>query len=69
MYENEKNLSKVFETYEPLFKLKQADRSMPEFYGELNSLIDELEMHQLIVTDAVTLRSTKISQCRSFYLA
>ena len=29
---------------------------MPEFYGELKGLIDELEMHQLAVTDAATLR-------------
>jgi len=29
---------------------------MPELYGELKSLIDELEMHQPAVTDAVILR-------------
>ena len=29
---------------------------MPEFYDELKGLIDELEMHQPAVTDAVTLR-------------
>jgi len=27
-----------------------------EFYGKLKGLIDELEMHQLAVTDATTLR-------------
>jgi len=29
---------------------------VPEFYGELKGLIDELEMHQPVVTDAVTLK-------------
>ena len=29
---------------------------MPEFYEKLKSLIDELEIHQPAVTDAVTLR-------------
>ena len=28
MYENEKNLSRVFEIYERLFELKQGDRSV-----------------------------------------
>ena len=46
----------MFELFERLFELKQGDRSLPEFYGELKSLIDELEMHQPFVTDVVTLR-------------
>ena len=29
---------------------------MVEFYGEPKSLIDELKMHQPVVTDAATLR-------------
>jgi len=29
---------------------------VPEFYGELKGLIDELDMHQPTVTDAPTLR-------------
>ena len=29
---------------------------MPEFYGEVKGLIDELEMHQPSVTDATTLK-------------
>ena len=45
MYRNEKNPPRVFEIYESLFELKQGDKSMPKFYGELKSLIDELEMH------------------------
>ena len=45
LYDNEKNPSIVFEIYEPLFDLKQGDGSVPEFYGKLKSLIDELEMH------------------------
>ena len=56
MYENEKNPSRVFKIYEHLFELKQRDRSVPEFFGELKGLIDELEMHQPAVTDATTLR-------------
>ena len=55
MYDNEKYLSRVFEIYKRLFELKQGDRFVPEFYGELKTLIDELEMHQPAVTDAATL--------------
>jgi len=58
----------VFKIYERLFELKEEDRSVPEFYGELKGLIDELEIHQH-VTDATTLRVIiRISQCQSFYL-
>ena len=42
--------------YEHLFELKYGDRFVPEFYEELKSLIDELEMYQPVVTDATTLR-------------
>ena len=45
MYRNEKKPSRVFEIYERLSELKQGDKSMFEIYGELKSLIDELEMH------------------------
>jgi len=56
MYGNEKNPSRVFEIYELLFELKQGDKFVVEFYGELKSLIDELEIHQSVVTDATILR-------------
>ena len=56
MYDNEKNSSRVFEIYERLFELKHGDRFVPEFYGELEGLIDELDMHQPSVTDVATLR-------------
>jgi len=56
MYGNEKNPSRVFEIHERLFELKHGDESVPEFYGEVKDLIDELEMHQPFVTDAATLR-------------
>ena len=56
MYGNEKNPLRVFELYERLFELKQGDKFVPEFYGELKGLIDELAMHQPAVTDATTLR-------------
>jgi len=46
----------VFEIYEHLFELKQGDRSVHESYGELKGLIDELEIHQPVVTYAATLR-------------
>ena len=55
MYDNEKNPSRVFGIYERLFELKQGDRSVSEFYGELKGLIDELEIHQPAVIDAATL--------------
>ena len=41
MYENEKNLLRVFEIYKRLFELKQGDRSVPEFYGKLKGLIND----------------------------
>jgi len=70
IYENEKNPSRVSEIYMILFELKQGDRSVPEFYGEVKGLIDELEMHKPSVTDAATLRGyVRILQCQSFYLA
>ena len=49
-------LSRVFEIYKRLFELNKGDKFVPKFYRELKSLIDELEMHQPVVTDAVTLR-------------
>jgi len=62
MYGNEKISSRVFEIYERLFELKQGDRSVLKYYGEVKVLIDELEMHRHwggIV---------RISQCQSFCL-
>jgi len=56
MYENEKNSLRIFEIYERLFELKQGDKFVPELYGELKSLVVELEMHQHVVIDATTLR-------------
>ena len=56
MYENEKNPSGVFEIYERLFKLRQEDQSVPEYYRELKSLMDELAMHQSAVTNTTTPR-------------
>jgi len=56
MYKNEKNSSRVFKIYERVFELKHGDKFVPEFYGELKYLIDELKMHQPTVTDAATLR-------------
>jgi len=38
----EKNPSRVFEIYGRLFELKQGDQSVPEFYEEVKSLMDEL---------------------------
>jgi len=46
MYGNEKISSRVFEIYERLFELKQGDRSVLKYYGEVKVLIDELEMHR-----------------------
>ena len=55
MYGNKKNPSRVFEIYEWLFELKQGDKSVAEFYREIKGLVDELETHQPVVTDAATL--------------
>ena len=73
MYDNEKNLSRVLKIYECLFELKQRDKSMPEFYGELKDLIDKLEIHQPVVTNEATLKGYRQDlaclACQSFYLA
>jgi len=61
MYDNKKNPSRVFEIYECLFELKQRDKFAVEFYGELEGLIDELEMHQHDVSDAATLRGSVLN--------
>ena len=50
MYGNDKNPSRV------LRSMKQGEKSVPESYGERRSLIDELEMHHPVVTNAATLR-------------
>jgi len=39
-----------------LFELKHGDRYVLEFYEKLKSLIDELGMHQHVVTDTAILR-------------
>ena len=69
MHGNEKNPSRVFEIYERLFELKQGDRLVPEFYDELKGLIDELEMHQHIVTDAATLKEYRQDLAVSTFLS
>jgi len=70
IYGNEKNSSRVFEIYKRLFELKQGDKYVVDFYGELKGLNDELEMHRPALTDAATLRGiVRISPCRSFCLA
>ena len=69
MYENGKNLSRIFEIYEHLFELKQRDRSVPESYGELKSLIDELKMHHHAFTDAATLREYRQDLTMSKFLS
>ena len=69
MYGNEKNLSRVFEIYERLFEFKQGDKSVPEFYGELKDPIEELEMHQPVVTDAATRRGYRQDLAMSKFLS
>ncbi|XP_020243477.1 uncharacterized protein LOC109821726 [Asparagus officinalis] len=69
MYGNEKNVSRVFEIYGRLFALKQGDKSVPEFFGELKRLIDELEMHQPAVADAATLLGYRRDLAESKFLS
>jgi len=54
MYGNKKSLSRVFEIYERLFKLKQGDNMNLSFTENSRVLINDLEMHQFAVTDAST---------------
>ena len=68
MYDNEKNPLRVFEIYEIMFELKQEDRSVPEFYGELKGLTDELKMHQSAVTDATPREYRRDLVASKFYL-
>ena len=42
---------------------------MPEFHGELKDLIDELEMHQSVVTNAATLRGYCLDLAVSKFLS
>jgi len=42
---------------------------VPEFYGKLKGLIDGLEMHQLFVTDAATLRGYRQDLAVSKFLS
>jgi len=69
MHGNEKNSSRLFDIYEHLFELKQGDRFVPEFHGELKGLIDELEMHRPSVTDAATLRGYRQDLAVSKFLS
>ena len=59
----------MFEIYEHLFELKQGDRSVHEAYGELKGLIDELEIHQHVVTYAATLRGYRQDLAVSKFLS
>ena len=56
MYENEKNLSRVLRFISTCLSSSREINLCLNFYGELKSLIDELEMHQPLITDAATLR-------------
>ena len=55
-YGHEKNISHVFEIYEKFFSIQQGDRFVQEFYTLLCSLMDKLDTHQPIVTDARILK-------------
>ena len=59
----------MFEIYEHLFELKQGDRSVHESYSELKGLIDELEIHQPVVTYAATLRGYRQDLAVSKFLS
>jgi len=67
MYNNEKNISRVFELYEQnisrvfelykqLFTLRIGDRSLFEYYSTLKGVLDELNVHQPLVTDLRALK-------------
>ena len=49
-------MKKFFQGYLRSISACQGDKSVAEFYGELKSLIDELEMHQPALTDAANLK-------------
>jgi len=52
-----------------LFELKQGDKSVAKFYGELKGLVDELEMYQPAETDAATLRGYRQDLAVSKFLS
>jgi len=64
-----KNPSRVFEIYGCLFELKRGDKRVPEFYGGIKGLIDELEMHQHAVTNVATLRGYRQDLAVSKFLS
>jgi len=45
------------------------ERSIPEFYGKVKVMIDELEMHQSSVTNATTLRGYRQDLAVSKFLS
>ncbi|XP_039139827.1 uncharacterized protein LOC120277136 [Dioscorea cayenensis subsp. rotundata] len=55
-YGNENNISRVFELYEQLFTARQGDRTAPQFFTHIRSLLDELDIYQPLVLDLATLR-------------
>lgn len=64
VYNNEKNISRVFELYERLFTLEQGEMSIMAYYSVLHGILDELEIHQPLVIDS---KDTKEITSESHY--
>jgi len=56
MYVNEKNVFRVFELYEELLTLQMRDKIVPEYCSTLRGILNELDVHQSLVTDLWVLK-------------
>ena len=56
LYYHKKYISRVFEQYEQLVSLQQGELSITELYTTLHVVMDELDIHQLLVLDEVKLK-------------
>ena len=55
MYANKSNVIKIVRLYEALFACKQGSRSLQEYYGAMESIINDLTIYQHASTDPNTL--------------
>jgi hypothetical protein len=68
-YGHQNNISKVFQTYEELFKVKQGDHSCQEHYSYIQGLISELNLYQPPTTNLATVVRHREELVVSAYLA
>ena len=55
MYANKNNMSKTVRLYKELFACKQGSQTLQEYYGAMESIINDLAFYQTSTTNLVTL--------------